>query len=130
MVEEERGLIGTYKALGFSDSEIRRKYLLYAGSASIIGGIIGDICGFIVLPKIIFVIFAVLYELPEYMYTFDAVYGIGGVVLFAGGIIIATWIACEAELHRMPAKLMACKVYHSLFHILVDHKHLAHADSS
>ena len=109
MVEEERGLIGTYKALGFSDSEIRRKYLLYAGSASIIGGIIGDICGFIVLPKIIFVIFAVLYELPEYMYTFDAVYGIGGVVLFAGGIIIATWIACEAELHRMPAKLMRPK---------------------
>lgn len=109
MVEEERGLIGTYKALGFSDREIRRKYLLYAGSASIIGGIIGDICGFIVLPKIIFVIFAVLYELPEYMYTFDTVYGIGGVALFAGGIIIATWIACEAELHRMPAKLMRPK---------------------
>ena len=109
MVEEERGLIGTYKALGFSDGEIRRKYLIYSGSASILGGIIGDICGFIVLPKIIFTIFAVLYELPQYLYTFDTAYGIGGVALFAGGIIIATWIACKAELYRMPAKLMRPK---------------------
>lgn len=109
MVEEERGLIGTYKALGFSDREIRRKYLLYASSASILGGLIGDICGFIVLPKIIFVIFAVLYELPEYVYSFDSVYGIGGVVLFAGGLVVATWAACEAELRHMPAKLMRPK---------------------
>lgn len=109
MVEEERGLIGTYKALGFSDAEIRRKYVWYASGASILGGIIGDLCGFIVLPKIIFVIFAVLYQLPEYVYAFDYAYGIGGVVLFAGGIIIATWAACEAELRHMPAALMRPK---------------------
>ena len=109
MVEEERGLIGTYKALGFSDKEIRRKYLIYAAGASLIGGIIGDVCGFLVLPKIIFVIFAVLYELPMYSFTFDMVYGIGGVVLFAGGLIGSTWIACEAELHHMPATLMRPK---------------------
>ena len=102
-------MIGTYKALGFSDKEIRRKYLIYAAGASLIGGIIGDVCGFLVLPKIIFVIFAVLYELPMYSFTFDMVYGIGGVVLFAGGLIGSTWIACEAELHHMPATLMRPK---------------------
>ncbi len=109
MVEEERGLIGTYKALGFSDREIRRKYTIYASGASILGGIIGDICGFIVLPKIIFAIFAVLYQLPEYQFTFDAVYGIGGVALFAGGIMVATYSACKLSLHHMPAKLMRPK---------------------
>ncbi len=109
MVEEERGLIGTYKALGFSDGEIRRKYLLYAAGASIMGGIIGDLCGFIVLPKIIFVIFAVLYQLPEYVYAFDMVYGIGGAGIFAGGILVATWLACEVELRHMPATLMRPK---------------------
>lgn len=109
MVEEERGLIGTYKALGFSDREIRRKYLLYAAGASMIGGIIGDLCGFIVLPKIIFSIFAVLYQLPEYVYAFDMVYGIGGAGIFAGGIIVATWLACEVELCHMPAILMRPK---------------------
>lgn len=109
MVEEERGLIGTYKALGFNDTEIRRKYLLYAALACIAGGVLGDICGFIVLPAIIFRIFAVMYQLPWYLYGFDDWYGIGGVLLFAAGIIGATWISCESELKHTPAALMRPK---------------------
>ena len=53
MVEEDRGLIGTYKALGFTDREIRRKYLVYACAASVSGGILGNVCGFVLLPEII-----------------------------------------------------------------------------
>ena len=54
MVEEDRGLIGTYKALGFTNAEIQRKYFVYAIFASLSGGVVGDICGFVILPKIIF----------------------------------------------------------------------------
>ena len=36
-------------------------------------------------------------------------YGIGGMVLFAGGIVIAAWATCEAELCHMPATLMRPK---------------------
>lgn len=109
MVEEERGLIGTYKALGFTDREIRKKYLVYAATACLLGGMIGDICGFLVLPKIIFIIFRVMYQLPQYHYQFDMLYGMGGILLFAVGIIAATWIACEAELSHTPATLMRPK---------------------
>ncbi len=109
MVEEERGLIGTYKALGFTDGEIRRKYVIYAALASICGGIFGDLCGYLLLPRIIFFIFQTMYSLPQYLYTFDALYGFGGIALFAVGIIGATIIACEAELSHMPAKLMRPK---------------------
>ncbi len=109
MVEEERGLIGTYKALGFTDKEIRRKYLIYAASACVLGGIFGDICGFIVLPAIIFWIFSVMYQLPYYLFGFDYLYGIGGALLFAVGILGATWIACGEELRHMPAALMRPK---------------------
>ena len=52
MVEEDRGLIGTYKALGFTDREIRRKYLVYACAASVSGGILGNVCGFVLRPEI------------------------------------------------------------------------------
>lgn len=109
MVEEDRGLIGTYKALGFTDREIRRKYLLYAFSASMLGGFLGDVCGFIVLPGIIFIIFGTMYVLPAYMMQFDMLYGVGGVVLFVGGIVVATAISCKAELMHMPAELMRPK---------------------
>lgn len=109
MVEEERLLIGTYKALGFRNIEIMKKYLLYAGSACLLGGIIGDISGFLLLPKFVFSIFQTLYLLPNYSLQFDAWYGIGGIALFTGGILIAVWIAVHGELKHMPAILMRPK---------------------
>lgn len=109
MVEEERLLIGTYKALGFRNIEIMKKYLLYAGSACLLGGIIGDIGGFLLLPKFVFSIFQTLYLIPNYSLQFDAWYGIGGIALFTGGILVAVWIAVHGELKHMPAVLMRPK---------------------
>lgn len=109
MVEEERMLIGTYKALGFKNHEIMKKYLFYAGTACLIGGIIGDIGGFILLPKFVFYIFQLLYQLPYYHLRFNLLYGIGGIVLFSSGIMFATLLAVNSELKQMPAVLMRPK---------------------
>ncbi|MCD7866531.1 MAG: ABC transporter permease [Clostridiales bacterium] len=106
MVEEDRGLIGTYKALGFKNGEIRRKYVLYAAGASLSGGIVGNLCGFIVLPKIIFTFFEMMYVIPEYMFFFQPLYGITGILLFLVGILAAVWFAVRGELVQMPAALM------------------------
>lgn len=109
MVDEERGLIGTYQALGFTNSEIRRKYIVYAALACLIGGILGDIGGYVILPNIIFIVFHVMYSLPEYTMCFDACYGIGGILLFEVGILAASYYACERKLKKMPATLMRPK---------------------
>lgn len=109
MVEEERSLIGTYKALGFSDMAICSKYLIYSLLASISGGILGNICGFIFLPQFLFTVFAILYKLPFYSLSFDMIYGIGGTLLFIVGAIFATLFACRVELLQMPALLMRPK---------------------
>lgn len=109
MVEEDRGLIGTYKALGFTDGEIRKKYMIYAFWASFLGSIIGDVLGYVVLPEILFIVFRVMYSLPKYLFTFDFVYGIGGIVLFVVAISTATYFACRAELKNTPAALMRPK---------------------
>lgn len=120
MVEEDRGLIGTYKALGFTDREIRRKYLLYAFAASSLGSVLGNLFGFIVLPGIIFVIFRTMYVLPAYAFQFDALYGIAGPVVFVDGIVCATAIACKAELLQMPAVLMRPKAPRSGSRVLLE----------
>ena len=109
MVEEDRGLIGTYKALGFTDREIRRKYLVYACAASVSGGILGNMCGFVLLPEIIFRIFDTMYLFPDYLLRFAPLLGCGGAALFVAGIVIATACACKAELVHMPAVLMRPK---------------------
>ncbi len=120
MVEEDRGLIGTYKALGFTDREIRKKYLLYASAASAMGSVLGDIIGFLVLPGIIFVIFRTMYVLPAYVFRFDTFYGLAGPAIFIGGIVGATAIACKAELLQRPAVLMRPKAPRSGSRVLLE----------
>lgn len=109
MVEEDRGLIGTYKALGFTDKEIRRKYVIYALLACLVGGTLGLILGFIVLPEIIFIVFGVMYQFTEYSLAFNWLYGIGSILLFVLGIVGAAIVSCESELRHMPAMLMRPK---------------------
>ena len=54
MVDEQRGLIGTYKALGYGKAAIAMKFVLYSFMASLSGGIIGCIFGLKVFPLIIY----------------------------------------------------------------------------
>lgn len=53
MVDENRVVIGTYKALGYTNREIGRKFFLYGTLASIIGGSLGAITGSYLLTYII-----------------------------------------------------------------------------
>ena len=109
MVEEDRGLIGTYKALGFTNAETRKKYIIYALSASLAGSLIGTIFAFVVLPEIIFIIFRVMYLLPWYDLHFIPVQGLLGPCIFILGIVTATALSCRKELNRVPAVLMRPK---------------------
>lgn len=109
MVEEERGLIGTYKALGFGNAAVYRKYLLFAVWACLLGGILGDLFGFIFMPKFIALVLEELYTLPQYDLRFDMAYGIGGILLFLVAVAGATVLACRSELKQMPATLMRPK---------------------
>lgn len=120
MVEEDRGLIGTYKALGFTDREIRKKYLLYASAASALGSIVGTFCAFVVLPGIIFVIFGEMYLLPDFVFLFEPTNGILGPAIFMMGIVGATAIACKTELLQMPAVLMRPKAPRSGSRVLLE----------
>ena len=109
MVEEERGLIGLYKALGYGRGRILSKYVIYAGVACLVGCALGDFVGFVVLPAIIFTIFGTMYALPAFTYHLDTVYAVAAIVLFAVGIIGATVLTCRKELREVPASLMRPK---------------------
>ncbi|MDO5041063.1 MAG: FtsX-like permease family protein [Peptoniphilus sp.] len=53
MVDEQRTIIGTYKALGFTNNEIARKFFTYGALASLVGGIVGVLSGSYVIPTVI-----------------------------------------------------------------------------
>jgi putative ABC transport system permease protein len=109
MVDEERGLIGTYKALGLSDWAIYQKYLLYALLASVLGSALGNVLGFVFLPKYLMSILQTLYTIPYSEIHFYVFYGVGSSALFILGIVGATALACHSVLRQMPATLLRPK---------------------
>ncbi len=121
MVEEERGLIGVYKALGYSRGRILSKYALYALAACIVGAIVGNVLGFVVLPAIIFTIFSTMYALPGFMYGFEPASSLLAFALFALGIVGATLFTCWQELRETPAELMRPKAPRAGSRILLEH---------
>lgn len=109
MVEEDRGLIGVYKALGYRRGRILSKYLIYSFAACLAGGIAGDALGFIALPAVIFTIFKTMYALPPFQLHFNMFTAVLGIALFALGIVGATFLACRHVLKETPASLMRPK---------------------
>lgn len=109
MVEEERGLIGTYKALGYRNREVYAKYLIYAFAACGSGCVLGLMFGFVVLPMILFVVYQVMYLLPVFPVLFDPLQGTIGSFIFLIGIVGTSFVACRSEVHQNPAALMRPK---------------------
>lgn len=106
MVDEDRVLIGTYKALGYSKAKISSKYLLYAAVASGIGSAIGIVVLSIFLPWFIMGAYAIIYPLPCRPVPIDAGIALASAGLGMGITVAATWAAVSATLREKPSELM------------------------
>lgn len=106
MVEEERRLIGLYKALGYSRARIMSKYVLYTTGAAVVGGIVGSALGFVALPEFLFTFFRLMYTFPEFSLHFSAGLCALACGMFVAGIGLATALTVRHELAEQPAQLM------------------------
>lgn len=109
MVEEERGLIGTYTGLGYGNLAIASRYLLFAVLACLIGGALGLLVGFLGIPSLLLVVLANMYVIPGITLEYDWLYGSLGIALFVVAVLVATAVACAGELRQTPAQLMRPK---------------------
>lgn len=109
MVEEDRQELGTLKALGFGNFQIILKYIIFSLLATVIGGLIGMLIGFKLLPTIIWEIYTMLFTVPNFVAIFNIEYGlIGleiGILCICGSSIL---VACR-QLKQMPSVLMRPK---------------------
>ena len=110
MVEEQRGLIGTFKALGYSNLSISMKYVIYATLATVIGAVIGMNIGFQLLPRIVISLYQMMYPyVTNAVIEFNIYYACIGLGLISICIIGATIYAVQKELFSTPAQLMRPK---------------------
>ncbi len=129
MVEEERGLIGTYKALGYGKATIALKYVIYAFLASLTGAVIGCAAGLRLFPYIIYESWNIIYQMPAIKYASHMILSVVAVASLILVTLIATLYSCYNELSEVPSALMRPKAPKNGKKILLEHtfiwKHLS-----
>lgn len=109
MVEEQRTQIGVLKALGYGNGAIMGKFLFYAGSAAVVGAVLGCVGGTWLFPKVIWSGYSIMYSMGEIQYLFH----IGLMILSLAAALLcsmgAAYFSCRYELLGVPANLMRPK---------------------
>lgn len=109
MVEEQRTQIGVLKALGYGNAAIMGKYLFYAGSAAVLGAVVGCVGGTWLFPKVIWMGYGIMYSMGEIQYFFDipiALLSLAAALLCSMG---TAYFSCRYELYSVPANLIRPK---------------------
>ena len=109
MVEENRTEIGTLKALGYSNLEISKKFVVYASLASISGSILGILVGSTSLPIIINFAYSSAYNLPKLIVKFYPSFTIQSIVLSILCTVGASLFVLNVDLRSNPSEMMRPK---------------------
>ncbi len=120
MVDEERTRIGTLKALGYSNAAIVAKYLLYAGSATVIGWAVGFMVCTWGFPQIFWYAYNAIYDFASLAYLFSPSLALITLAVSLAGILGAAFFSCRKELMAVPAALIRPKATKSGKRILLE----------
>ncbi|WP_225047816.1 ABC transporter permease [Lacticaseibacillus kribbianus] len=119
MVEEARGQIGTFKALGYTKLAIARNYVTYALMAGTIGALVGGLVGNWTLPRLVISLYH--NSIPMHV-TVPWLWGTGALAL--GFSLLATVgaavVVVTRELQEKPAALMRPRAPKSAKRILLE----------
>ena len=107
MIDEERTQIGTLKALGYSNSAIISKYMLYAGSGALVGCGLGVLAGSVLFPVILWQAYKnMLYIAAAIVLRFNWVLCFLVVATYVAAMLMVTWYCCRRTLEEVPAELI------------------------
>lgn len=120
MINEERTQIGTLKAMGYSAGKIMRKYILYSGSAALLGCALGLLLGVTVIPYIIWYAYNILYNYIAVKPFPSPLMWSACFAVSVLGTVLVTVTACRAELSECPAELIRPKAPPSGRRILIE----------
>ncbi len=109
MVGDERGIIGTMRALGYTDLSIVMKYSVYAGSASILGCVLGFLGGTKLFPAVIWEVYAMMYGFADITFRSSLPLFILSMLVSLLCTVGVTVITALSALKGMPAELIRPK---------------------
>ena len=108
-VDEERMNSGTLKALGYSDKDIVKKFIIYGMVSSMIGAVLGIIAGHTLLPMIIYSTYGHNFTLPELELHFQLGITIAALILALISAVLPAYLVASKEMREIPATLLLPK---------------------
>lgn len=121
LVDEDRTLIGTYKALGYTNGAISFKYVAYSLTAGVLGSILGIGIAYWLFPYIINSAYSIMYSLPALNLNFPVLWALIGFAIGLGSTALVTLIAVLGALRLKPSVLMRPKAPKKGKRILIEH---------
>lgn len=122
MIDEHRTQIGVMKALGYTAKAISAKYIIYSGSAALIGGVIGFFVGCRMFPFTIWKVYDIMYGFTDKLiYVWDPwlfVFCMAVGVLCPVGVTI---LSIMNVMREVPAELIRPRAPKSGKRILLEH---------
>ncbi|MBW3087579.1 FtsX-like permease family protein [Bifidobacterium sp. 82T24] len=109
MVNEQRGVIGTYKALGYENNAIALKYVLYVVAASALGGVIGAAVGSWTFPESVYKAWSAMYRQPPLEHGFHPGIMASSFAVTVIAMALVSYLTCRKELNSQAATLMRPK---------------------
>ena len=108
-VSEERINSGTLKALGYTDKDIIKKFVVYGFSAGTVGTALGVFLGHTLLPYIVYSAYKDGLLLPRIEFHFYPGITLIAIILSFISSVIPAYIVAKNELREKPAQLLLPK---------------------
>ncbi len=106
MIDDERVQIGAFRALGYGNGVVMSKYMIYSGTAAMLGCIIGYFAGIIVFPQVIWKAYNMMYGFADMQFYYDETLLIISVVVSLACSVGTTYFACRNKLVCTPANII------------------------
>ena len=120
-VEEERIKAGTFKALGYQNRDIIRKFVIYGLVTSMVGTLVGIIAGHTLLPSIIYHTYKAKIVLAPMELHFYPVKSLLAILLGLLSAVLPAYLVATKELGEKPAQLLLPKPPTAGSKILLEH---------
>ncbi|MBO4261454.1 MAG: FtsX-like permease family protein [Clostridia bacterium] len=106
IIDEQRKLVGTTKAIGFTRAEIFKKYLLFGVSGSAFGALFGSILSVTALQPIMIYATEISYVIGKFNYQTDVLTSL--IAIAAAGLVgaAAAYFACGKLLKKPAIRLL------------------------
>ena len=108
-VEEERINSGTLKALGYTNWDIKKKFVVYGIVSGTLGTALGTVLGHTLLPSVIFNAYAANSALSKVSWQFSPWYSLIGLVIALLCTTLSAYIVASNELQEKAAQLLQPK---------------------